>query len=367
MEIYKIKSESEVAKSLKRKQKRALKKGSEVTATPELNDKIGAIAVVRCTSKIRSFDFQEGFRNNHIRLFLGMSNNSIEAFEISTTDANSIPRQISCIELEGHRTDVRTIALSEDDTLLASGSSDRVKIYSLNSKTCLQTLSSGYALCCIFLPGNKHLVVGTKTGELQLFDLSSSSLLETINAHDGAIWSMQLLPDKSGIVTGSQDKHVKFWTFRMVLDSEYSQVQKRISLSNSRTLKLTDDVLSVRVSPDGKLLAVAMLDLTVKIFYVDSLKFFLSLYGHKLPVVSMDISFDSRIIVTASSDKTVKIWGLDFGDCHKSILAHEDAVMATQFVWGTYYFFTVSKDKTVKYFDGEKVLALLNLYLDVLV
>jgi hypothetical protein len=34
----------------------------------------------------------------------------------------------------------------------------------------------------------------------------------------------------------------------------------------------------------GKLLAVALLDCTVKVFFLDSLKFFLSLYGHKLPV-----------------------------------------------------------------------------------
>ncbi len=129
-----------------------------------------------------------------------------------------------------------------------------------------------------------------------------------------------------------------------------------MTIQHTRTLKLSDDVLSIRLSPDGKLLAVALLDLTVKIFYVDSLKFFLSLYGHKLPVVAMDISFDSRIIVTASSDKTVKLWGLDFGDCHKSILAHEDAVMDCKFVWGTYYFFTASKDKRIKYFDGEKVI-----------
>jgi hypothetical protein len=29
---------------------------------------------------------------------------------------------------------------------------------------------------------------------------------------------------------------------------------------------------------------VALLDCTVKVFFLDSLKFFLSLYGHKLPV-----------------------------------------------------------------------------------
>lgn len=57
---------------------------------------------------------------------------------------------------------------------------------------------------------------------------------------------------------------------------------------------------------------------------MDSLKLFLSLYGHKLPVLCMDISSDGDLIVTGSADKNMKIWGLDFGDCHKSIFAHAD-------------------------------------------
>ena len=48
---------------------------------------------------------------------------------------------------------------------------------------------------------------------------------------------------------------------------------------------MTDDVLSVRYSPNSKLLAVALLDSTVKVFYEDSLKFFLSLYGHKVSLL----------------------------------------------------------------------------------
>ena len=48
---------------------------------------------------------------------------------------------------------------------------------------------------------------------------------------------------------------------------------------------MTDDVLSVRYSPNSKLLAVALLDSTIKVFYQDSLKFFLSLYGHKVSLL----------------------------------------------------------------------------------
>ena len=74
---------------------------------------------------------------------------------------------------------------------------------------------------------------------------------------------------------------------------------------------------------------VALLDSTVKVFHDDSLKFFLSLYGHKLPVMSMDISDDGALLATGSADKTVKIWGLDFGDCHRSLLAHDDSIMVS--------------------------------------
>lgn len=55
-----------------------------------------------------------------------------------------------------------------------------------------------------------------------------------------------------------------------------------MTLVHLRTLKMTDDILSVRYSPDNKFLAVALLDSTVKVFYQDTLKFFLSLYGHKV-------------------------------------------------------------------------------------
>jgi len=48
---------------------------------------------------------------------------------------------------------------------------------------------------------------------------------------------------------------------------------------------MTDEVLAVRCSPNGLFLAVALLDATVKIFYQDTLKFFLSLYGHKARVL----------------------------------------------------------------------------------
>lgn len=178
--------------------------------------------------------------------------------------------------------------------------------------------------------------------------------METYKAHTGTLWSLDVRHDQQALVTGSADKDVKFWNFEW-RKPEDKQGPDALSLVHTRTLKMTDDVLSVRFSPDGKLLCVALLDSTVKVFYQDTLKFFLSLYGHKLPVLSMDISHDSKLIVTSSADKNVKIWGLDFGDCHRSIFAHDDSVMQVVFEHQSHYFWTVGKDKMLKYWDGDKV------------
>ena len=351
VELFKLKTDEQIKKTIARRKKRAQKQGEEKEFELTIEEKIPMVETIRCSGKVRSFDFT--MMGHSLRVLAALSANALETYELDLEGKET--RLVSSIELGGHRSDIRTLALSSDDQLLLSGSSDMIKVWSTKTNTCLNTMNSGYALCSAFLPGNKHVVIGTKAGELELYEVASSSLLETVKAHDGPIWSLQLLPDKGGLVTGSQDKSVKFWEFRSITDETYSVINKRLTLFHKRTLKLSDDVLCIRVSPDGKLLAVALLDLTVKVFYMDTLKFFLSLYGHKLPVISMDISFDSKKIITASSDKSVKIWGLDFGDCHKSLLAHQDSVMGCQFVWGTYFFFTISKDKTIKYWDAEKV------------
>lgn len=57
--------------------------------------------------------------------------------------------------------------------------------------------------------------------------------------------------DCSGFISGSADKEVKFWEWAVV---ELEGVQARqLTVSNTRTLKMTDDVLCVRVSPNGVL------------------------------------------------------------------------------------------------------------------
>ena len=168
----------------------------------------------------------------------------------------------------------------------------------------------------------------------------------------------------------SADKFVKFWDFSILPSSTFGAVGSSVGkmvlgLTLVRQIEMAFDALCLCYSPtlaaDKLLLAVGLLDNTVKVFYDDSMKFFLSLYGHKLPVMSVAISYDCRILVSGSADKTIKIWGLDFGDCHRSLLAHGDSVTSLCFLSGTHYLLSCSKDGLVKYWDTDRFEKILSL------
>ncbi|KAL6987316.1 Dip2/Utp12 protein [Sarracenia purpurea var. burkii] len=314
------------------------------------------LQTIRASKKICSICFcPTSPKNSLAALALSLNNNLLEIYSI---ESSSTTKTVA-IEIQGHRADIRSVALSSDNTLLMSTSHSAVKIWNPSTGSCLRTVDSGYGLCGLFVPSNKYAIVGTKAGTIEIIDVSSGTCVQVVEAHGSSVQSIAAIPDGKGFVTGSIDHDVKFWEYQTT--QKPGEDSKHLTVSHVRNMKMNDDVLVVAVSPDAKYIAVALLDCTVKVFFLDSLKFFLSLYGHKLPVLCMDISSDADLIVSGSADKNLKIWGLDFGDCHKSIFAHADSVMAVKFVRNTHYMFSVGKDRLVKYWDADKFELLLTL------
>lgn len=384
VELFRIRSENEVQKSLARKRKRRKEKGESTTdadsgvdvaddaedsmdiSNATAADIFVSYVLVRTGGKVRSIDWAGQKSGKTIQILVATANNQLELFDIAALEKKKsletpeYSRTLT-VDMPGHRTDVRCIALSSDDRMLATASHGSLKIWNTKTQTCLRTLECGHALALAFLPGDKIVVVGTREGTLEVFDIAASNLLDTIDAHERDIWSLQVSPDGKSLITGSADKSAKFWKFNVVQEEVLGTTRKnsKLTLVHTRTLKVEDDILCVRFSPDERLLAVSTLDNTVKVFFVDTLKLFLTLYGHKLPVLSMDISYDSKLIVTSSADKNVRVWGLDFGDCHKAFFAHQDSILSVLFVSNNdegngHHFFSASKDKVIKYYDADK-------------
>ncbi|KDE09424.1 hypothetical protein MVLG_00327 [Microbotryum lychnidis-dioicae p1A1 Lamole] len=388
IDVFRLRTEEELRKKLARRRRREREKSSKkgkgkekqinddaadddqddgivenAEGEIEWRDRLAVWSVIRAGGKVRSFAFapETAKTKSEVQVLAALSNNSLEVYNLPKPASSKAPAvepvKMHSLDIPGHRSDVRTLCVSSDDALIASASQGSLKIWNLKTTKCIRTMECGYAICSTFLPGDRHVVVGTKAGEVLLYDLGSSTLLETFSAHTGPVWSLHVRPDGRGLVTGSGDKDVKFWDFEVrEIPSEVADgpVTRVLTMVHSRTLKMTDDILAIKYSPDGRLLAVSLLDSTVKVFYADTLKFFLSLYGHKLPVLALDISSDSKLIVTCSADKNIKIWGLDFGDCHRSLFGHDESIMQVAFERGSHYFWSVGKDKMVKYWDGDK-------------
>ncbi|KAH9642122.1 hypothetical protein HF086_007432 [Spodoptera exigua] len=276
---------------------------TETTDVPELltlSDEVRRLSSIKLDAKLKSTTLLLG-TTGELRVGVTLANNTVELHSLRITEGH----QVQCLKQitqPGHQKEPRCVAISSDNLAIISASADSVKLWSRSTQACLRTIPvpCGRPCSICFAPGDRHALVGCADGSLLLIDVGAGKVLEQVPAHTAEC-------STRGCYSGGGDKTVKLWQFELIPD------------------------------PTGESKA----------------KFYLSLYGHKLPVLCLDISYDSNIIATGSADRNVKIWGMDFGDCHKSIFAHNDSVTSLQFVPSTHYFFTASKDGKVKQWDAD--------------
>ena len=158
-----------------------------------------------------------------------------------------------------------------------------------------------------FLPGGRQFLVGSKAGTINIFSTDSMQLMKMIQAHgedcasnQRSIWTIDINRNMKSMISAGGDKQLKFWEFHELDDVGNDTVD----ILHTRTLKMNEEIICAKfsnsLSPKKQMVSLALMDNTVKVFDQQSLKFRLSLYGHKLPVMAMDISDDDTILVTGT-------------------------------------------------------------------
>ena len=118
--------------------------------------------------------------------------------------------------------------LSDNDALLATVSLESVKLWNFAEEECAKNLQVSDVVAALFLPTNKHIVLGTRAGALALYDVASTECLQELpvrrvelilqDAHTREVWGLDVhLNPKTKendilVLSGSADKTLKFWT-----------------------------------------------------------------------------------------------------------------------------------------------------------
>ncbi|GFE55174.1 WD G-beta repeat containing protein 3, putative [Babesia ovis] len=264
--------------------------------------------------------------------------------------------RIHFLDMVGHPSPIMGLSISPNDMMLLSFSAESIKVWNSNTHHCIRTVDTKSVTCAYFVAGNKHAMLGTSTGELKVLYLDTCDVMDAYKIHDTAkransadVVRMCEHPDHTCFAAAFRDRSVKIFKY-VVKKTSSNEVLQAKELSN---ISLTDDPTDLCFSADGKFIAVALQDNTIQTFYADTLKPFLSLYGHKLPVTSIDISSDGALLASSSLDKTVKIWGMDFGNIRRSLLGHASAALNCRWINGTHYLVTTGLDALVKMWDCD--------------
>jgi WD40 repeat protein len=205
--------------------------------------------------------------------------------------------------LEGHTDGILSIAFSPDSKLLASaGFAGVVRIWDMaTGKEIKQLQGHTWAILSVaFSPDGRHLVSASNDTTVRVWDIANGDEIARLEPHHkGNVTGVAFSPDGSLLASGSWDRTVRLW-------------QKVGDVGTWKLLKLLPDptggVESVAFSPGKELrLAWGGMDGTVKVWDQSTDKPHV-LRGHTSWVESVVFSPDGKYIASASLDGTVKIW-----------------------------------------------------------
>jgi WD40 repeat protein len=196
-----------------------------------------------------------------------------------------------------HTSGLQCIALSANGTTLATASADnRVILWEFSERRARRTLESPAVGVVAFSGDGRLIASGGDDGLIRVWDVGSGERQALFRGHSGFISGLAFTPDSSKLISGGADRTIRTWELKSSPDPNVLFRQARM-------------VNVMSFSPDARILASASYYRDwVELWDVPSRKWLTNLTGHLRDAWCAAFSPDGKMLATASSDTTVRLW-----------------------------------------------------------
>uniref|UniRef100_A0AAY4BCH0 U3 small nucleolar RNA-associated protein 13 C-terminal domain-containing protein n=1 Tax=Denticeps clupeoides TaxID=299321 RepID=A0AAY4BCH0_9TELE len=204
---------------------------------------------------------------------------------------------------------------------------------------------------------DSHIVVATNSSHLKVYELSSNSC-QILYGHTDTVLSLDVFRKGSMFASCGKDRTLRVWRLDedtaevhcVAQGSGHSDAVGTVACSRGTfsVFNFHNDVNSLTVSPNDKLLASGSQDRTARLWSLPDLSLLAVFRGHRRGVWSVQFSPADQVLATSSADGTVKIWGLHDFSCLKTFEGHDASVLKVVFVSRGTQILTGGSDGLVK-------------------
>jgi WD40 repeat protein len=172
----------------------------------------------------------------------------------------------------------------------------------------------GPVRCLAYSPDGRVLVSGSDDKTVRFWDLSRRQTCHTIEDHKDGVRAVTFAPDGKMLAWGGWDETVSLWK----LEYPTAEPLLRFGKSSRSPAVHSGGVWSLAFGADSHSFLVGCGSGSVKLYWTRDLWKPRVFTGHTWPVNAMVFSPDGRLLATGSHDHTIRLWD-DWGR-EKSIL-----------------------------------------------